>query len=141
MAEFDERLGILPTTQKQYIDIDLKMGMNPVTRDINKKVDKNAINQAIKNLLLTNYFERPFNPKFGGNLYNMLFENTDPIALLNIRDEIKYSVEYHEPRVIVEDLVVTVDEYDEHLINVVLVYTTPSSTEDIEVRFQVERIR
>ena len=64
--------SITTSRQKSYSDIDMtfaKKGNN----DIFKKSDAAAVKQAVKNLLLTNFGEKPFNPEFGGNLNAFLF--------------------------------------------------------------------
>lgn len=69
-----ERLGILPSKRDQYIDFDLTFRRNPVSGDVLIKKDISSINQSIKNILLTNKLEKPFQPRFGGNIYNTLFD-------------------------------------------------------------------
>ena len=51
----EDRLGILDSKKNQFIDIDLKMDLNPVTKDITVKKDISAINQSLKNNLFTQY--------------------------------------------------------------------------------------
>ena len=47
---------------KIYKDFDLSFSINPITGDLGTKSDVNAIQQSIKTLINTNFFERPFNP-------------------------------------------------------------------------------
>ena len=56
----EDRLGILDSKKNQFVDIDLKMQLNPVTKDITVKKDISAINQSLKNNLLTNFFDRKY---------------------------------------------------------------------------------
>ena len=52
-------------TARLYKDLDLNFGINPVTKDVDKKIGDRAIITAVKNLILLNYFEKPFNPSIG----------------------------------------------------------------------------
>ena len=66
----DGNLSIKPITTSQirtYKDIDLTFE-NKTSGDIFKKTDAAAVKQSIKNILLTNKTERPFQPYFGANL-------------------------------------------------------------------------
>ena len=68
---------ILTSRTKSSEDIDLSFSATP-SGDVFKKTDAAAVKQAVKNLLLTNFSEKPFLPRFGGNLNSLLFAlNTD----------------------------------------------------------------
>ncbi|MGA1048851.1 MAG: hypothetical protein ACO3UU_12655 [Minisyncoccia bacterium] len=43
-----------------FSDLDFNFTAHPVTKDVSRKYDENAIKQSLKNLLLTRNFERPF---------------------------------------------------------------------------------
>ena len=57
-----------------YKDLDLSFTANPVTGDVAKKIDVNAVKQSLNILIQTNYYERPFAPEKGANLRGYLFE-------------------------------------------------------------------
>ena len=71
-----------------YKDFDLAFGKNAITGDINKKLDVNAVKQSMKNLILTELMERPFQPDLGSALAGLLFENanmfTTDLSLIHI---------------------------------------------------------
>ena len=96
----DGNLGVstlIGTRTKLYKDIDLTFANKP-SGEIFKKVDAAAVKQAVKNLILTNYFEKPFQPKFGGNLRDMLFDLADDDAEEDIEDRIRHAIGIFEPR-------------------------------------------
>jgi phage baseplate assembly protein W len=100
LAAEDIRLGtssILGSRTKLYKDIDLTFAAKP-SGEIFKKTDAAAVKQAIKNLMLTNYFEKPFQPRFGANLREMLFDLADDDAEEDIEDRIKNAIGVFEPR-------------------------------------------
>ena len=59
---------------RRYRDIDLNFGRNPVTNDIAKVEDVNAVKRSVRNLIQTNFYERPFHPELGSGIRDLLFE-------------------------------------------------------------------
>ena len=60
-----------------FKDLDLNFTAHPILKDINKHVNEYAVINSVKNLVLTNFYERPFRPELGSNIRRMLFENVD----------------------------------------------------------------
>ena len=82
-----------------YSDIDLSFQAHPITGDVTKKYDANAVKQSLKTLILTNYYERPFQPKLGSPVYGMLFDNVDMITANSLKLRLELLINKHEPRV------------------------------------------
>lgn len=82
-----------------YADIDFSFQAHPITGDVAKKYDVNAVKQALKTLVLTNFYERPFNPKLGSPVYGMLFENIDIISANSLKLQLELLINKYEPRV------------------------------------------
>lgn len=96
----DKNLGVstINTTRtKLYSDIDLTFVPRP-SGDIYKKKDAAAVKQAVINLILTNHYEKPFLPKFGGNIRSMLFELADEETSEDIKQNIRAAIGRYEPR-------------------------------------------
>ena len=74
--------------EKFYSDIDLRFQAHPLTKDLIKLEDGDAVKQSIKNIVLTNKKEKRFDSLFGGNLRNYLFENIDTLYLDTIKEDI-----------------------------------------------------
>lgn len=140
-VEENTTLGKLDSKKDQYVDIDLKLSLNPVTRDIVKKKDVSAINQSLRNLMLTNFFDRPFDPSFGGNMYKTLFEPADEISLINMSKDIQDIITNKEKRIIVLDVNVELDVKDENTLIITIVYTLPAFEGQISTAFSIERVR
>jgi phage baseplate assembly protein W len=91
---------------RAYSDLDLTLsaktsefGYNVSdTGDVLKKTDAAAVKQSIKNLLLTNRYEKPFRPNYGGDLGSMLFELQDGDTAQEIISKVKSAVSQYEPR-------------------------------------------
>jgi phage baseplate assembly protein W len=84
---------------KIYSDLDLSFAAHPITGDVARKYDVNAVKQALKTLILTNYYERPFQPKLGSPVYGMMFENIDMITANSLKLRLELLINKHEPRV------------------------------------------
>ena len=85
--------------KKGYSDLDLSLKLHPIRKDLNVLKDDNAIKNAVKNLLISNAFERPFQPELGANLRGLLFEPADAITKIAIKQNILDVINNHEPRV------------------------------------------
>ena len=90
--------------KKGHRDLDLKLGIHPIRKDLNVLKDDNAIKNAIRNLLVTNANERPFQPFLGANLRGLLFEPADALTKIALRENILDVIKNHEPRVEVQDI-------------------------------------
>ena len=107
-----DKTGVVSTTAmtKSFSDLNLKLTLHPVRKDIMPLKDDAAIKNSVKNILLTNFFERPFQPDLGANLRALLFEPADAITRVAIRDSVKNKLTEKEPRI--EDVTVIVENDD-----------------------------
>ena len=82
-----------------YSDFDISFAKNPVSGDIQTVEDTRAAAQSVKNLILTNFFERPFQPPLGSAVYLRLFDQFDSIAEFALAQDIRDVLRLYEPRV------------------------------------------
>ena len=87
------------------IELDLNFNIHPTTKDINKFKNENAVINAVKNLVLTNHYDRPFQPDIGSNLKRLLFEQVDNVTAALIERDIETTITNFEPRVDLKDVV------------------------------------
>ena len=69
--------GLTSARNQKFIDIDLNFTAKSTSGDIFKKTDQCTVKQSIKNLLMTNKLEKPFEENFGADIVGMLFELAD----------------------------------------------------------------
>ena len=94
--------------ERKYSDLDLAFDARTTTDgDLYKKTDAAAVKQAVKNLLLTNRFEKPYRPDYGANLSSLLFELANEDVGEEIIEAVKNSIQRYEPRAKLEDIKVT----------------------------------
>ena len=84
---------------KSFRDFSLTFEKNAVTNDILSLKNEAAIKESVKNIVLYNFYEKPFDPFFGGNILGLLFENSTPTMVLEVKNRLEQSIEIHEPRV------------------------------------------
>jgi phage baseplate assembly protein W len=127
-------------TTRQYKDLDLSFNVHPVRKDINKHIDEQAVINSLKNIILTNHYERPFEPDFGSNIRSMLFENLDSITAITLEREILQTIENFEPRVSVTK-VTAIPDYDNNGYNIKLDFLVINLTNPITIQFFLQRVR
>ena len=128
------------TLKNIYSDIDLTFIPNPVTGDVSLSYDEQAVIRSIRNLLLTNFYERPFQPKLGSNLNAFLFENTSAITSSALEKEISAVIRNFEPRATINSLVVTALE-DLNAFFIELSVYIGNNTQPSSVNVLLERTR
>jgi hypothetical protein len=84
---------------RQYRDIALSFEKNNATKDVIVKRDIEAVKQSVKNLILTNHYERPFHPEIGSSVRAMLFQPMNPITANVLQRTVAECIENFEPRV------------------------------------------
>ena len=133
---------VTQTFQKKniYKDFDISLSRHPLTNDVGVKTDVNAINQSIRNLLYTSYYERPFQPLVGSNLRSILFEPADTITKNDLKQAITSIIGNYEPRVTLENLII-VDQSEKNAYKVTIVYKINISQEPIELNVVLKRLR
>jgi len=89
-----------------YKDLDLSFTKNPVTGDVSKKIDVNAVKQSLNILMQTNFYERPFAPEKGANLRGYLFEPMSNLVANVLQSTIRNMIASYEPRVRIETIFV-----------------------------------
>lgn len=124
---------------RKYKDIDLTFAKK-TSGEIYKKEDAAAVKQSIKTLLLTNRFEKPFNPRFGGDLRGQLFELLDSEVVEEVRERIKTQVEAFEPRAQILNLNVKAND-EQNDLRVNLTVLVKSTSQQINFSFAVSRLR
>jgi len=83
---------------RQWRDLDLFFGKKQTSKDINKVVSVQAVKRSIRNLVLTNHYEKPFHPEIGSGVRDMLFELMTPITSFILAKKIEDVIENFEPR-------------------------------------------
>ena len=130
----------ITTRQRDYTDLDLNFFANPVTKDIAKKVGPDAVARSIRNLVLMNFYDRPFRPSIGSNAQKLLFENMDSSTSRLLEGTIQQVITNFEPRATVIGVKV-VAEFDENRYSAKIAFRVNNRPEPFQVTLFLERIR
>ena len=98
--------NIISSRTKDYSDVDLSFVPKP-NGDIFKKTDAAAVKQSVKNIILTNHFEKPFLPFFGGNVRSLLFE----LAYDDVGEETQENIKYKIIDPLIEHIAMKLQPY------------------------------
>ena len=101
---------------RQFRDIDLDFSRNTVTNDVNVVEDVIAVKRAVKNLIQTNFYERPFQPELGCGIRELLFENFTPMTKVFLQRKIEEVIVNYEPRVQLQNVTVDDDQDNNRLV-------------------------
>ena len=85
--------------KKPHRDLDLSLKIHPIRKDIIPLKDDVAVINAVRNLLITNFYERPFGDDKGANLRGLLFEPAGYVTEIRLRDNIERVLNKYEPRI------------------------------------------
>ena len=126
---------------KATVHSDLKMSFtkHPITGRLSNVTNIEAVKQSVKNIVLCNHFERPYMPKYGGNVIAQLFENADAFTEYQVKKDIRIAIENYEPRAIVDDITVHTDDLNE--MRVKIVFRMRIVQDPIDLIVMVERVR
>tara|TARA_R110000824_G_scaffold73568_5_gene187296 strand:+ start:5169 stop:5558 length:390 start_codon:yes stop_codon:yes gene_type:complete len=125
------------TDRFRYSDLDFNFAKS-ASNDVARKFDNNAIKQSLKNLLLTNFYERPFRPSLGSNLISRLFNKFTEGDLSEIRQNIGDVIAQFEPRVTLRGVNVEYNEVLETL-NVDVEYSFLDNEDTLDI--VIERVK
>jgi len=134
------------TLKKVYSDLDLSFNRNPNTGDVAISYDDQAVIRSVRSLLLTNFYERPFQPNLGSNLTGLLFENTSKSMESILAREIRDCIENFEPRVFFDDSIETPPiivnmNSDENGYNVSMTFYVGNNTAPTTLNLLLKRTR
>lgn len=139
MADYLKPNSKVNAKKNLYSDLDLFMNPHPVTKDVTTKKDSDAIKRSVKNIILTNKFERPFKPNFGASVRNMLFELDSQRQIRKFTKEIEKMISILEPRV--NNVKVALGEMRGNELNMTVFYNIINGLPNQGVEFTVTRVR
>lgn len=131
--------ALVTTRNKTYKDIDLTFTNRP-SGDVYKKNEAAAVKQAVKNLILTNFNEKPFQPRFGAGIQGLLFELADDETAEDINIRIRQAIENYEPRAKVRSLKVQAF-LDDHSVRITLEFQVKNTEEIVVLETAIARLR
>jgi phage baseplate assembly protein W len=131
--------SIINSRSNDFRDIDLLFKPRP-SGDIYKKTDAAAVKQSVLNIIMTNFYEKPFRPFFGSNLREQLFELSDMSSTTAIKNTITTALSNYETRIKIKSIEVKPNPSNNE-VSIKLVFNIINSTDDLVVQTYVSRLR
>ena len=125
---------------RQYTDLDLFFSKKATSKDISKVTDIQAVKRSIRNLVLTNFYEKPFHPEIGSGITGILFELVSPTTAVVLQSEIRQVVTNFEPRVRLIDIRVLGD-IDKNGYYVTIKFQPINTPNPVTIELFLERLR
>ena len=125
---------------RNFSDLDLNFTAHPVTKDITRRYDDNAIKQSLRNLILTANYERPFHSEIGSQVRSLLFEPASPMLAVSMRKAIFDLINNFEPRVELIDVLVDFNP-DVYYIHVTIEFKIANTERPLTLDLVLERTR
>jgi len=119
-----------------YRDLDFNFISHPITGDVSTKIDIGDVQQSVRNLVLTSYYERGFAVHIGSSIPKLLFELASPTINVEIEEEIKALINNFEPRV---DLVSVTSGFDDYYLNIIIKFNILNNDTVRDVFIKLER--
>ena len=123
-----------------FSDLDLDFIAHPTTKDVVRKTGEDAIKRSVRNLILTNHYERPFRSYLGSNVRKVLFDNINPMTATTLINFIKEVIINYEPRVSLTNVDVSVSIYNNGF-DVTISYIILNRSQPVTIKLFLERIR
>lgn len=139
-SNVQHRISQVVSKRKQYSDLDLSLTLHPDFHDIIPLLDTDAVKASVKNLILTNFLERPFQPKVGSNLRGLLFEPADRFTIIAIKEGIRNVLARYEPRV--DQVTIQIqDNADNNRYDITLGFRIISVNQSVNMTIYLSRVR
>ena len=117
MAVYDSQTQNKSTrNSRNFRDIDLDFARNTVTNDVNVVEDVIAVKRSVRNLVQTNFYERPFQPELGCGIRELLFEPFTPMTKVFLERKIEEVLINYEPRIQLQSVEVDDDQDGNRLV-------------------------
>lgn len=133
------------TRKFDYSDLDLDFIAHPTTGDVVKKTGIDAIKRSVRNLVLTNFYDRKFRSYIGSNAQKILFDNMNPFSATFLKDAIIEVITNYEPRVKLSedetDGVIVSADYDNNGYNARITFLPINTGAPVTINLFLERIR
>ena len=135
-----ERTNDSDRNAQVFKDINLSLARHPITGDIASLTNIEAVKRSVRNLINTNFYERPFHPEIGSNVRSVLFEPVSPIVANVLERHVKDVIENFEPRAELIDVVVS-DNADANEYRVQIKFYIVNSSDIVDMNIFLERLR
>lgn len=123
-----------------YADITNNLDLNPETGYLATLTNAQSIANSIRNLVLTNKYERPYQPSIGSKVQALLFDPNDQSTHSLLVTTLTETIAQFEPRAIA--VKIDVDEViDSNQVNIVVTFSMVNIPQPFNFNIVLKRVR
>lgn len=126
--------------QPRYSDFTTAFAPHPVSGDLARITDIDAIKRSVRSLITTDKYERLLDPRIGSNVRAMLFEPMDGATAAALQSYIQETIRNYEPRANLIQVQI-IPDYDRNSYEVTIIFGVTFSEQTVQINFFLERIR
>lgn len=154
MTHFISRADTLTSVKKKleyFSDFMDNFDKSPLGSELARVTNEKAVTQSLRNLVFTNFGERPYQPNLGCNIRGSLFELTGIVLENMLRDAIIATIQSYEPRVVLENVIIQdlnnpIDysqpaSPDKNSVNITLIYYLVNNPTPLSLNIILKRVR
>lgn len=123
-----------------YSDFYTNFNVHPQTKKLVKYTNEESVKRSIRNLLLTEKYDRVFQPEVGSRIKSLLFENMSEIISDQLKAAIEETINRYEPRARIIDIIVQSNE-SRHSYDVYIYFEVINSINPITLNITLYRAR
>jgi phage baseplate assembly protein W len=133
---------ITATNKKElfYSDFFTNLDKHPLNGSLARVTNEEAVRQSVRNLIMTDTYERPYQSQLGSKLHSLLFEPMDELTVSLIERTVEDTIRLYEPRASLRYIkVVPVESRNEYTVNIV--FSLINTIGDVQMNLTIKRIR
>jgi len=134
------RTSVASDRKPYYSDFYSNFNVHPQNKRLAKYTNEEAVKRSIRNLILTEKYDRMFQPEIGSRINSLLFENMSDIISEQIKKTIDETIRIYEPRARVIDIVVQANE-SRHSYDIYIYFEVINSANPITLNLTLYRAR
>jgi len=123
-----------------YSDIPSNFNIHQIKEDLVLLTNEDAVKRSIRSLLLTDPYERFFNPDLGAGIRHSLFENVSADTEYVLKEKIRETIINYEPRAKLYSVNVTALP-DDNAYSATIVFSIINSSTQITLDLILKRVR
>jgi phage baseplate assembly protein W len=125
---------------RHYSDIDLDFTPHILTGDLSMKYDEDSVRRSLRNIVLTNKYERLFHPEIYSGISELLFEHMSQIVSISLKTRLENLIAKYEPRAKALHIEVT-PNYSEDRYDIEISFYVINNLKPVTTKLYLKRIR
>lgn len=128
------------TKPAYYSDFYTNFNAHPQNKRLAMYTNEESVKRSIRNLILTEKYDRMFQPEVGCRIKSLLFENMSDIVVEQIKNVIQETIDTYEPRARVLDIIVQPNE-SRQAYDIYIYFEVINSINPVSINITLYRVR